>query len=121
VVNAARAVGVQPIDTVYGDVDDLEGLSASCRAAQELGFEGKGCVHPRQVPVVNEAFTPSAEEVERARTIVLAHARAERQGHGVVTVGSRMVDAPVVRRALRTVELAQKMGRLATGWQEEGA
>ncbi len=121
VVNAARAAGVQPIDTVYGNVDDLEGLAASCRVAREFGFEGKGCVHPRQIPVVNEAFTPSVDEVEQARKVVLAYRKARAQGHGAVAVGSKMVDAPVVKRCLRTVELAEKLGRLVSGWDKESA
>jgi len=72
VVNAARAAGVQPIDTVYADVADLDGLRESCRAAKALGFEGKGCIHPRQVTVVNEEFMPGDEEIERAKDIVRA-------------------------------------------------
>ncbi len=120
-VNAARAAGVQPIDTVYGDVADMDGLAASCRTAREFGFEGKGCVHPRQIPIVNEAFTPTAGEIEQARTVVLAYRRAQAQGHGVVALDSKMVDAPVVKRALRTVELAEQLGRLAPGWDKEAS
>jgi citrate lyase subunit beta/citryl-CoA lyase len=116
VVNAARAAGVQPIDTVFGDVDDLAALADSCRAARELGFEGKGCIHPRQVAVVNESFSPGPEEVERARRIVLAHRDAEARGLGAVCLGSKMVDAPVVKRALRTIELAVACGCLSPGW-----
>lgn len=117
VVNAARAAGVQAIDTVFGDIDDLTALSHSCRAARELGFEGKGCIHPRQVAVVNQSFTPTPDEVDRARRIVLAFRDAEARGLGVVTVGSKMVDAPVVKRALRTIELAVASGCLAADWE----
>jgi citrate lyase subunit beta/citryl-CoA lyase len=117
VVNAARAAGVQAIDTVFGDVDDLAALAESCRAARELGFEGKGCIHPRQVAVVNQSFTPTPDEVARAQRIVLAFRDAEARGLGVVTVGSRMVDAPVVKRALRTIELAVVSGCLAADWE----
>ena len=117
VVNAARAAGVQAIDTVFGDVDDLAALDQSCRAAKELGFEGKGCIHPRQVAVVNRSFTPAPDEVERAQRIVLAFRDAEARGLGAVAIGSKMIDAPVVRRALRTIELAIACGCLAADWE----
>ncbi len=116
IVNAARAAGIQAIDTVFGDVDDLDGLERSCRAAREFGFEGKGCIHPRQIPVVHRAFTPSHEEVERAQRIVLAYRDAQARGLGAVSLGSKMIDAPVVKRALRTVKLAVACGCLEPSW-----
>lgn len=118
VVNAARAAGVAPIDTVFSDVADVEGLRAACLEAKALGFEGKGCIHPRQVPVVHEAFAPSAEEIEKARRIVLAFDEAEKKRLGVVALGSKMIDPPVVKRALRTVTMAQALGLLPTGWRK---
>jgi len=117
VVNAARAAGVTPIDTVFSDFADMEGLRQSVLEAKALGFEGKGCIHPRQVPVVHEAFAPSSEEVEKARRIVLAFQDAERRGLGVVALGSKMVDPPVVKRALRTVRLAEALALLPKDWQ----
>jgi citrate lyase subunit beta / citryl-CoA lyase len=119
VVNAARAAGVQPIDTVFSDVADMEGLRASVVEAKELGFEGKGCIHPRQIAVVHEAFAPAGVEVEKAVRIVRAFDKAEAAGLGVVSLGTKMIDPPVVKRALRTVELAEKVGRLSAGWREE--
>ncbi|MGC8762440.1 MAG: aldolase/citrate lyase family protein [Acidobacteriota bacterium] len=118
VVNAARAAGVTPIDTVFSDVTDMEGLRAACLEAKALGFEGKGCIHPRQVPVVHEAFAPTAEEVEKAKRVVLAFEEAERRGLGVVALGSKMVDPPVVKRALRTVKMAEALGLLPRGWRK---
>jgi len=109
VANAAKAAGVQAIDTVFADVEDMDALRASCQAAKELGFEGKGCIHPRQVPVVNEAFTPSAAEIEKAQQVVLAFKEAQTQGRNVVNVGSKMIDPPVVERALRTIAMATAM------------
>jgi citrate lyase subunit beta/citryl-CoA lyase len=109
VANAAKAAGVQAIDTVFADVEDLDALRASCRAAKELGFEGKGCIHPRQVQIVNEEFTPSADEIEKAQRIVLAFKEAQAQGRNVVSVGSKMIDPPVVERALRVIALAGKV------------
>ncbi len=119
VVNAARAAGVTPIDTVFSDVADMEGLRAACLEAKALGFEGKGCIHPRQVPVVHEAFAPSAEEIDRARRIVLAFEEAERKKLGVVSLGSKMIDPPVVKRALRTVKMAEALGLLPKGWRKD--
>jgi len=111
VVNAAKAAGVQAIDTVFADVEDIEALRASCRAAKELGFEGKGCIHPRQVSVVNEEFTPSPAEIEKARVIVQAFKEAQAEGRNVVCVGSKMIDPPVVERARRIIALADKVQR----------
>jgi len=118
VANAARAAGVQAIDTVFADIEDTDALRASCRAARELGFEGKGCIHPRQVPVVNDAFTPSAAEIETAQRIVLAFREAQAQGRNVVSVGSKMIDPPVVARASRTIAMAASLGRLAADWDK---
>jgi citrate lyase subunit beta/citryl-CoA lyase len=117
VVNAARAAGVTPIDTVFSDVADMEGLHAACLEAKGLGFEGKGCIHPRQVPVVHEAFAPSAGEIEKSRRIVLAFEAAEKQKLGVVSLGSKMIDPPVVKRALRAVSMAEALGLLEKGWR----
>lgn len=118
VVNGARAAGVQPIDTVFSDVGDMEGLRASCLEAKQLGFLGKGCIHPRQIAVVHEAFAPDEQEIEKAKRIVLAFEDAETRGLGVVSLGSKMIDAPVVKRALTTVEMAMKVGKLAGDWRD---
>lgn len=119
IVNAARAAGVQPIDTVYSDVGDMDGLRESVLEAKSLGFEGKGCIHPRQIAVVNEAFAPSESEITKAKRIVRAFEEAEAQGLGVVSLGSKMIDPPVVKRALKTVDLAIAAGKLAENWREE--
>ena len=110
VVNAARAAGVQPIDTVFSDVADMDGLRASVLEAKGLGFDGKGCIHPRQIRVIHEAFAPSPPELEKAQKIVAAFKEAEAKGLGVVSLGSKMIDPPVVKRALRTVRLAEALG-----------
>jgi citrate lyase subunit beta/citryl-CoA lyase len=119
VVNAARAAGVAPIDTVFSDVADMEGLRAACLEAKGLGFEGKGCIHPRQVPVVHESFAPGAEEVRKAQRIVAAFEEAEKRGLGVVALGSKMIDPPVVKRALRTVRMAEALGLLPKTWRKD--
>lgn len=109
-VNAARAAGVQAIDSVYGDVEDMAGLLAWGRRARSLGFRGMGCVHPLQIPVVHEAFAPGEEEIVRALRIVSAFQEARKRGLGVVSLGSKMIDAPVVERAVKLVQQAEQMG-----------
>jgi citrate lyase subunit beta/citryl-CoA lyase len=109
-VNAAKAARVQAIDSVYGDVEDLEGLLAYGRRSRAMGFEGMGCVHPRQVEVVHEAFAPSPAEIERAARIVAAFEEATAKGLGVVSLGSKMIDPPVVNRARKLVKQAKEMG-----------
>ncbi|MFH1502329.1 MAG: aldolase/citrate lyase family protein [Candidatus Eisenbacteria bacterium] len=120
VVNAARAARVQPIDTVFSDVADSEGLLQSVLEAKALGFDGKGCIHPRQIEVINRGFAPADAEVEKARRIVIAFEKAEAEGLGVVSLGSKMIDPPVVKRALRTVKLAIASGVLPDDWREGG-
>jgi citrate lyase subunit beta/citryl-CoA lyase len=118
VVNAARAAGVQPIDTVFSDVADTEGLRASVIEARGLGFDGKGCIHPRQIRVVHEAFAPTPPEVERAIAIVRAFEAARAQGLAAVSLGTKMIDPPVVKRALHTVQLAVACNVLEQGWRD---
>jgi citrate lyase subunit beta/citryl-CoA lyase len=112
IVNAARAAGVQAIDSVYGDVGDVDGLRAWGVRSRAMGFEGMGCVHPRQIQPIHEAFAPTQAEIDRALKIVAAFEEAEAKGLGVVSLGTRMVDPPVVLRALRLVALARKTGLL---------
>jgi citrate lyase subunit beta/citryl-CoA lyase len=119
VVNAARAAGVQPIDTVFSDVRDMDGLRRSVIEARSLGFDGKGCIHPRQIDVIHESFAPTDPEIERARRIVVAFEEAEAKGLGVVSLGSKMIDPPVVKRALHTIELAVAAGKLAKDWRNQ--
>lgn len=111
-VNAARAAGIQPIDSVYGDVDDTAGLKRWATGSRRLGFEGMGCVHPRQIDPIHQAFNPTVAEVEQAMRIVAAFREAERKGLGVVSLGSRMIDPPVVDRARQTVERARRIGMI---------
>ncbi len=119
VVNAARAAGIQPIDTVYSDVTNMEGLRESAIEAKSLGFDGKGCIHPRQVEVVHKAFAPTEQEIGKAKKIVKAFKEAEKKGLGVVSIGSKMIDAPVVKRAQKTTQLAIMNNLLNANWQKE--
>jgi citrate lyase subunit beta/citryl-CoA lyase len=107
VVNAAVAAHLQPLDSVFSDVSDGEGLRRSVLEAKALGFEGKGCIHPRQISIIHDAFAPTQEEVERAKRIIEAYRKAQRRGSGVVAVGTKMIDAPVVKRAQRILLLSK--------------
>jgi citrate lyase subunit beta/citryl-CoA lyase len=109
-VNAARSAGLQAIDSVYGDVEDSDGLLEWGRRARAMGFEGMGCVHPRQIPVIHKAFAPSSIEIEKALNIVAAFDEAQRNGLAVVSLGSKMIDPPVVERALKLIGQARAMG-----------
>ena len=111
-VNAAKAAGVQAIDSVYGQVDDLDGLGAWCERSRQLGFEGMGCLHPRQIRVIHEKFNPSRAQIDRALLVVEAFAKAEAEGLGVVSLGSKMIDPPVVKQSQRLVDQARQLGLL---------
>ena len=118
-VNAAKAAGIQAIDTVFSDVADMEALRQSVVEAKSLGFEGKGCIHPRQIKVVHEAFAPTTEEIGKAKKIVLAFEEAEKKGLGVVSLGSKMIDPPVVKRAQNTINLALINNLISKDWRKQ--
>jgi citrate lyase subunit beta/citryl-CoA lyase len=120
-VYAARAAGIQPIASVFSDISDEAALARYVRRERGLGFDGIGCIHPRQIPAVHAEMTPSAAEAERAVTIVRAARDAERRGLGAVAVGSKMVDPPVVKQAFRTVDLAVAGGVLPADWDDMSA
>ena len=110
VVNAAHAAHVQAIDSVYGDVADMDGLLHWGESSRAMGFEGMGCIHPMQIEVIHRAFAPSQTELEKALKIVAAFEHAQACGLGVVSLGSKMIDAPVVHRAVKLVARARQMG-----------
>lgn len=114
-VNAAKAAGLQAIDSVYGDVADSEGLLRWGEASRAMGFEGMGCVHPLQIAIIHQAFAPSAVELAKAQKIAAAFEDAQARGLGVVSVGSKMIDPPVVNRALKLMERARQMGLVPDG------
>jgi citrate lyase subunit beta / citryl-CoA lyase len=113
VVNAARAAGVQANDSAYGNIGDRVGLTNWALAARALGFDGMGCVHPLQIEPIHTAFAPSAQEIEKAQRIVEAFQAAAESGSGVIALGSKMIDRPVVNRALKMLETARTMGVMA--------
>lgn len=109
-VNAARAAHIKAIDSVFGDVADIASLRSWALNSRAMGFEGMGCVHPLQIPVIHEAFAPTQGEIEKAQKIVDAYRAAQEKGLGVVSVGSKMIDPPVVERAVKLMARAEKMG-----------
>ncbi|MDD4210402.1 MAG: aldolase/citrate lyase family protein [Bacteroidales bacterium] len=118
-VNACKAAGIQAIDSVYSDVADMEGLKINVLKSKALGFDGMGCIHPRQIKVIKEHFTPDAMEIDKAKKIIHAFMLATEQGLGVVSLGSKMIDPPVVKRAERTIQLAVSTGKLPADWRKE--
>ncbi len=99
IVVAARAAGVRPVDGPYAAFQDEEGLGYSARRAAALGFEGKWAIHPTQIEVINEAFSPTSDELDHARAILAALGQAEADGRGAVTMDGRMIDAASIRQA----------------------
>jgi citrate lyase subunit beta/citryl-CoA lyase len=118
-VVAARAAGIQPIDSVFSDVGDMDGLRQNVKVSRSLGFEGMGCIHPRQIQIIRQGFSPDAEEIERSVKIVVAFERARQKGLGVVSLGTKMIDAPIVLRAQKTLDLAVRLGKLSPDWSRE--
>jgi len=115
---AAKAAGIQPIDSVFSDVNDMDALRENVLASKALGFEGMGCIHPRQIQVIQKGFAPDESEIDESKKIVLAYEKAKQNGAGVVAMGSKMIDAPVVARALKTIKLADKLNILPKDWDK---
>lgn len=103
---AARAAGIDALDTVYPRVTDDEGLRKETEFIKQLGYDGKSVIHPNQIPIVRDIFNPSEKEIEQALKIVEAAKDAATRGLGAVSVDGRMVDVPVVKRALYILQKA---------------
>jgi len=112
VVVAASAAGVDAVDTVFTDIEDVEGLRDATAFAAELGYDGKMAIHPGQVAPINDAFTPADDRIEWAREVLAAKERADQADRGVFRVDGEMVDAPLVTQAERVLERARAAGRL---------
>lgn len=108
----SRAAGLEPpFDTVFQDIRDLAGLRKETETARALGFQGKMCIYPAQVPVVNEVFSPTEAEITYARKVVEAFALAEAQGQASCTVDGKMIDYPLAERAKRVLAVAELLGQ----------
>ena len=110
-VVAARANGIRPIDGPFGDFSDAEGYKAAGLRAAVLGCEGKWAIHPSQVALANEVFTPAPKEVERARRILAAMEQAKREGRGAVALDGRLIDIASIRQAEALVKKAEEIGK----------
>ena len=106
VVHAAASAGIDLIDVPFLDLNDMDGLLRETRASAELGFTGKGAIHPKQVPVLNDCFSPSEQEVERARRVVAAFERAD---SGLVVIDGKLIERPVLRSMHRILTIARRM------------
>jgi citrate lyase subunit beta/citryl-CoA lyase len=109
---AAKAAGIQAIDTIYADANDMDGLRNETLLAKKLGYTGKSLVNPRQIEVVHEVFRPTQEEIDNAVEVMDAIRRAREMGTGVISLRGKMVDAPVVKRAARTLRTAVAFGMI---------
>lgn len=107
---AARAHGIDIIDTPFTGIVDLEGLRKDSATAKSVGFTGKTCIHPRHIEIINEVFSPTQEEVESARALLAAYNRALNEGRGACMHENKMIDAPVAQRAERVMEKAARIG-----------
>lgn len=108
----AAAVGVQAIDTLVIDFNDDAALIEDCRFGAELGFSGKLAIHPRQVPIIQSAFTPTDEQIERARALIQAHDQHQARGVGAFAWQGKMIDRPAIRAAEQVLAKARAAGRI---------
>jgi len=109
---AAAAAEIEAIDTVFADIPNVEGLRRECQEAVTMGFTGKISIHPSQIPVINEAFTPSREEVQEAQELIAAFEEHRRKGSGAFAFRGQMVDAPHLNRAEKVIERSRRAGVL---------
>src|SRR5918997_1173656 len=112
IVVAARARGLRAVDGPLADYSDMEGLRKGSLLASYLGFDGKWCIHPAQIEVVNEVFSPTEREVEWAERVILAYEEASAGGRGAISVEGQMIDAASIRMARNTLELARGAGMI---------
>ena len=110
IVAAAKAAGIQALDTVYSDVNDLEGLYEDTLRSRKMGFDGRSAIHPSQVDVIHRAYTPSQDEIEWAKKVIDALEEGKKAGKGAVSLNGRMIDRPVAKRAERIIALAKAAG-----------
>jgi malyl-CoA/(S)-citramalyl-CoA lyase len=108
-VAACRAYGLRPIDGPFGDFGDPEGYKVAARRAAALGCEGKWAIHPSQVELANEVFTPTAKEVDRARRILIEMDKAAKEGKGAVSLDGRLIDAASIRMAENVVKQIEQI------------
>lgn len=107
VLLAAKAAGIQAIDTVYSDFGDQEGLRKETELIKIMGYDGKACIHPSQVGIIHSIFDPTPEQIVYAVRVKMAIEEAKKRGSGAVSLGSKMIDRPIVLKAERVLEIAK--------------
>jgi citrate lyase subunit beta/citryl-CoA lyase len=108
VVLAARAAGVDAVDAIWLNIQDHDGLRAEAGEAAGMGFVGKQVIHPAQIPIVHDAFTPSPERVQRAERVLACWRKAQSEGKGVVALDGELLEPPVVAMEMRILERARQ-------------
>jgi citrate lyase subunit beta/citryl-CoA lyase len=112
IVNACKALKIDAIDTPFTDTNDYEGLEADSRKAKMLGFSGKLAINPRQIDTIHEVYSPTKQEINHALRVMAAKEDAEKEGLGVFSLDGKMVDLPIINRAIKTLEIAEMIGLL---------
>lgn len=110
ILHAAREAGIRALDTVFSDVKDPDGFMEEVQFIKSLGFDGKSCIHPSQIKMVHEVFTPSETEIAYSVKVLNSYAEALRNNKGVIAVDGKMIDGPIVVRAQRVVDKARAAG-----------
>ena len=113
ILQAARAAGIDCIDSVFSDLNNDEGFISEVQTIHQLGFDGKSIIHPKQIQMVHDVFTPSERTVQKAVAVVKANAEAKQRGLGVISLNGKMIDRPVVLQAERTLALACAAGMMS--------
>ncbi len=117
-VTAARAAGIEVYDTPFTDVNDDAGIVTDAQIAKNLGFNGKAAISPRHVDTINQVFSPSLKEIDYAYEVMDVIKRAKEQGKGAIALHGKMIDAPIVARAERTIAMAEALGMDRRGCDE---
>ncbi|MGL4402261.1 MAG: aldolase/citrate lyase family protein [Fusobacteriaceae bacterium] len=110
IVMAARAAGISAMDSVYSDVNNDEGFTAEAEMIRQMGFDGKSLIHPRQIELIHNVYTPTEKDIKKSMKIISATAEAMAEGRGVFTVDGKMVDKPIIERAEHVLKLAVAAG-----------
>lgn len=110
IVNACKALKIDAIDTPFTDTNDYEGLEADSRKAKMLGFTGKLAINPRQIDTIHNVYSPTKQEINHALRVMAAKEEAEKDGLGVFSLDGKMVDLPIINRAIQTLEIAEMIG-----------
>ncbi|MGL4970905.1 MAG: HpcH/HpaI aldolase/citrate lyase family protein [Cetobacterium sp.] len=110
IVNACKALKIDAVDTPFTDTNDYEGLEADSRKAKMLGFTGKLAINPRQIDTIHNVYSPTKQEINHALRVMVAKEEAEKDGLGVFSLDGKMVDLPIINRAIQTLEIAEMIG-----------